>query len=598
MPIMTKFAPIVCVLSMLLIRSLAMAGTGADLVWRNRDTGASYGWTMNGARLAPGGDRFFGTVPPNWDLAASGDFDGDGDPDLIWRNRDTGATYFWLMNGWTTRPDGVRLLGNVPPFWALACAGDFDGDGRTDLVWRNRDTGATYFWLMDGLNLVAGGDRLLTTTPANWEIGGCGDFDGDGHVDLVWRNQDTGAVYIWLMDGTAMLPDGDVFLGVVPTNWFISGAGDFNGDGNADLVWRNRDTGATYFWLMDGVRMMPGGDLFLGNFPPNWETSVIPPSRPRWVLRRTRTAPSRRNVYAMAAMPGKTVLYGGLDQSGEGRSDAMDDTWEWDGSTWRQLFPRTSPGKREGARMVYDEANDRLLMFGGADGNNPGARVYDDLWAWNGEDWTEISTAHRPQGRVPYGLAYDSARRKVVLYGGFTLPAPLVSLQVGDTWEFDGQDWLERHPATTPGVIQQTSMTYDPLRRQVVLAGGLSYDDGVFPRTPDTWLWDGNDWTRLTPSVCPPNLNTPAMTFHAGLGEVLLFGGIDGFGTGQPSNDTWLWNGTRWNKTSPSRASTAAHNGLAYDPDRDRAVRFEVSRRFRGMDTWELVTPRGRRISR
>ena len=76
------------------------------------------------------------------------------------------------------------------------------------------------------------------------------DFNGDGMSDIVWRN-DAGFTQIWNMDDTTIL--GADSLGEVPTNWNVAATGDFNGDGNADLLWRN-DAGVTQIWEMNGAR--------------------------------------------------------------------------------------------------------------------------------------------------------------------------------------------------------------------------------------------------------------------------------------------------------------------------------------------------------
>jgi hypothetical protein len=77
------------------------------------------------------------------------------------------------------------------------------------------------------------------------------DFNGDGQADIVWQNSSTGERVIWLMNGTSHTST--VSLGTVATSWNIAGSSDFNGDGKADIVWQNSSTGERVIWLMNGT---------------------------------------------------------------------------------------------------------------------------------------------------------------------------------------------------------------------------------------------------------------------------------------------------------------------------------------------------------
>lgn len=91
--------------------------------------------------------------------------------------------------------------------------------------------------------------RLLSGT--DWTMGGVGDFNGDGHVDAIWRNNITGENVLHLMHNTALA----AAIPIQPrtdTNWGIRTAGDMDRDGIADILWQNTSTGAPDIWLMDG----------------------------------------------------------------------------------------------------------------------------------------------------------------------------------------------------------------------------------------------------------------------------------------------------------------------------------------------------------
>src|ERR1039458_2735946 len=90
---------------------------------------------------------------------------------------------------------------------------------------------------------------VATGVPSNWTIVGTGDFNGNGNTDILWRDT-AGAVAIWFMNGTTVTSISA--LGNVPTNWTVVGTGDFNGDGNTDILWRDT-AGDVGIWLMNGT---------------------------------------------------------------------------------------------------------------------------------------------------------------------------------------------------------------------------------------------------------------------------------------------------------------------------------------------------------
>jgi hypothetical protein len=124
--------------------------------------------------------------------------------------------------------------------------GDFDGNGRTDLVWRNASTGQTAIWLMNGLSMASGAIVLANT---NWEPTHVADFDGNGKSDIVWRNLSTGDTSVWLMNGLAMASGGSI----TNAGSAVVTTGDYDGNGKADIVWHNSATGTTEMRLMNGL---------------------------------------------------------------------------------------------------------------------------------------------------------------------------------------------------------------------------------------------------------------------------------------------------------------------------------------------------------
>ena len=178
------------------------------------------------------------------------DFNGDGKTDILWRNKSTGQNVVWLMNG-TALSSYVWIDTVADTNWEIVGTGDFNGDGKTDILWRNKSTGQNVVWLMNGTALSSY-VWIDTVADTNWEIVGTGDFNGDGKTDILWRNKSTGQNVVWLMNGTAL--SSYVWIDTVAdTNWEIVGTGDFNGEGKVAILWRNKSTGQNVVWFMNGA---------------------------------------------------------------------------------------------------------------------------------------------------------------------------------------------------------------------------------------------------------------------------------------------------------------------------------------------------------
>ena len=112
--------------------------------------------------------------------------------------------------------------------------GDFDSDGKVDILWRyNGPGGSNVVWFMDG-TVWAGSAELLSVSDLSWRIVGTGDFNDDGHVDILWRNSTSGANVVWHMNGTVWIGSAEL-IPVSDPNWQIVGTGDFNGDHAVDI---------------------------------------------------------------------------------------------------------------------------------------------------------------------------------------------------------------------------------------------------------------------------------------------------------------------------------------------------------------------------
>jgi FG-GAP-like repeat len=179
-------------------------------------------------------------IESGWTEPTLVDFDKNGKTDLLWRNGETGENLAWLIEDGTLKKAGS--LPTLPPVWDYR-AGDFNGDGKSDIFWHNQATGETLIWLMDGLTVAQ--SAKLSLVPRVWESA-IADFNGDGKTDIFWRNTQTGANSIWIIDGVNLVKSGVLASKSLTNQYQIV---DFNGDGKTDIFWRERLTGKNVVWV-------------------------------------------------------------------------------------------------------------------------------------------------------------------------------------------------------------------------------------------------------------------------------------------------------------------------------------------------------------
>jgi N-acetylneuraminic acid mutarotase len=264
----------------------------------------------------------------------------------------------------------------------------------------------------------------------------------------------------------------------------------------------------------------------------------------------TANNPPQRASHAMATgLNGRVVMFAG---QGDSLSGPLADTWEWDGSLWTNKTPATIDATNNPrARSVHAMAmglNGRAVLFGGAGGG-----TLDDTWEWDGTSWTNKSPANLkaiPPGRDSHGMA-TGLNGRVVMFGGFSNTFSIL----GDTWEWDGTSWTKKTPATitatnSPEARFLPAMAMG-LNGRVVLFGGVAERSGVDVSLADTWEFDGTSWTKKTPATSPPNAGVMATGLN---GRVVLYRGVQG------APETWEWDGTNWENKTPATNSPPARS--------------------------------------
>ncbi|MFM2429355.1 MAG: hypothetical protein RLZZ511_568 [Cyanobacteriota bacterium] len=219
-----------------------------DLFWLNGVTRETVVWIMgNGQPTAViAGPK----VDDNgWKVGGSGDFDRDGDADLFWYNTRTQRTGLWEMQGGSYR----RAIASTPSLpesaWTPLAVDDFDRDGNPDILLKNSRTGNVGIWKMSGFNYISAYN--LPTVDAKWEFLGVGDFNGDRSPDILWRNLTTQETAIWRLEGaTYDIRNFSLIPPFLNSQWQVRGISDFNQDGFEDILWYNQATGNQRIWYM------------------------------------------------------------------------------------------------------------------------------------------------------------------------------------------------------------------------------------------------------------------------------------------------------------------------------------------------------------
>jgi hypothetical protein len=235
----------------------------SDILWRNNVGGVGL-WLMNGPNIKKIVE--VGSETITWSIVGVGDFNGDGIGDILWRDMN-GDVAIWFLNSSGAFQSSVGV-GNLPSNWRVAGTGDFNADGIRDILWRETTQGGVGIWLMNNNGTIKQIIGLNALPPAQWNIAGVGDFNGDGVSDILWRELTGGGVAIWTMknDGTIGSITG---IGSLPLAlWQVAETGDFDGDGKSDILWYATGNGGVGLWLMNGTTIT--SVLGVGSLTTDW----------------------------------------------------------------------------------------------------------------------------------------------------------------------------------------------------------------------------------------------------------------------------------------------------------------------------------------
>lgn len=248
-----------------------------------------------------------------------------------------------------------------------------------------------------------------------------------------------------------------------------------------------------------------------------------------WELKTPATVVSRHASASMFydSVRQVIILFGGyLDMS-----NVCDDTYSWNGIDWTLLTPAQSPPPGAEFACAFHENLGVGVVTNGVylDAANEIYAFHSDMWAWDGLTWTSMSPGDRPQQRVNASMAWDSARQRLVLFGGTTA---INHPHFSDTWEFDGVAWTEMNPVSRPPQFGSDSvgdMAYHVQSALTFL---------VTPTNPvQTWVWNGIDWAMLSTSPVAGDGNT-----------LIAYNSVDNQMILVSFDSTFLWTGSDWSE--------------------------------------------------
>ncbi len=294
--------------------------------------------------------------------------------------------------------------------------------------------------------------------------------------------------------------------------------------------------------------------------------------------------PEARVYHAMAYddVNNISIMFGGWLLGGY-----TDDTYEWNDSTgkWAEVSPTggVQPDSRGRYSFAFDSNRAVFVLFGGSDGLS----LFDDVWEYNAATSTWVQThagggggVTNPTPRYSAACAFDSARNKTLIFGGYN-----GSTFYSDLWEYDGgtATWSLVAPVTsTPTARYYSTMVYDNSRNLFVLFGGLT----ATTRSDETWEYNAaaRSWAQIAPvgGVKPSGRSEHGMVYDSSRSVCVMFAGQDGIGSVHICDDTWEYDGalSTWTLVEPGGGGGVTNPdaivafSMAYDSTTQNAVIF------------------------
>ena len=259
----------------------------------------------------------------------------------------------------------------------------------------------------------------------------------------------------------------------------------------------------------------------------------------KWNQMHPAVTPPPRSIHVMVYDPvrSRTVMFGG--KTGSILPKYLNDTWAYASGVWTELKPATQPPVRAFAGAGYDSDRDRIVMYGGsitsldATQATVTTNLY-DTWEFDGTDWKQVGPTSGPQYVKPI-LEYDKARHQMLMMIEETTTLTPHMYR----YEPDSGVWTEITGVTLPTCVNDAQMRYRDSTQTVILTGGVCSSS-----SSGTFEWDGAKWTTLTPTLNAPFAAGAASAYDISRDQIVTFGGTLSSGEIFPVNyafkdNTW-----------------------------------------------------------
>jgi hypothetical protein len=306
-------------------------------------------------------------------------------------------------------------------------------------------------------------------------------------------------------------------------------------------------------------------------------------------------APLIRYFSSMAfdSSRGATLIFGGVIGT-----RSLSDLWEWNGTKWNQLETGVSPPARFGHSMAYDSNEKKTVVFGGRRLDAVRAANLSDTWELKSQSdggivWRELQFLSRaPVGRSRHSMAFDSARNRMVLFGGIEIFPDGGSNLLQDTWELTDGGWVQMFPdgglvdggTLIPPARYLHSMAFDKVQNRTVMFGGHGFRREFFS-------WNGASWTLYQTLLDPEPRIGNTIAFDSSRNTLVLFGGRNE--VGNYLSDAYQLNGNEWQAIAVQAPTALYASSMAYDSVRNQLVLFGGFNGQATQETWTLKNDAG-----
>jgi hypothetical protein len=253
------------------------ADGSADLLWLDLDSRHLYVQPMGALNHYSAVQITSHPLAGDELVKAIGDFNGDARDDVLFqRTKDNTTRIGYLSSSLTASID----LGSLPITTPSAQpddnsdvvgTGDFDGDGRAEVLWHDLTHDTYRTWKFSGGSNTSGATVTSTvlTLAGCWRVLGIVDVDGDGQADLIGQSSDQSNV-VWLKMSHGVPAAAQTILPMPDPRWRFAGGSRF-GSGQTGLLWYDRHSGLVARWLVDKTGSFVRSDHLIGGLSSNFQ---------------------------------------------------------------------------------------------------------------------------------------------------------------------------------------------------------------------------------------------------------------------------------------------------------------------------------------